>query len=380
MIAYLEAENAYTEDQTRHLKELQRGDLRRDQGADQGDRPHGAGALDPLRRRRVLVLRPHPRGLGVSDLLPRSCRETTRAARPGTADPRRAGPARRQHRRGRTRVLLPRGLRRLPRRSSAGLLDRHQRRRAVHPQDQGPASPASRSPTRSPTPRTASPGPATSTSSTPAPTRPGGRTSCCGTGWAADPADDASVFTETDERFWVGVDSSRDDDWVVITSGSRLTSECWLLEPREPEAEPRVVAARRQGVEYEVEPAGDRLLILHNVDAEDFELAEAPLAASSPREWRPVLPHQPGAPAARRQRVRLARRGLVTSRRSDRPARAPADRARATSEPAPTSPSTSRCSPSTHRVDPDYVTGVGPGQLQLAAHPGLGLRLRPRHR
>ncbi len=109
-----------------------------------------------------------------------------------------------------------------------------------------------------------------------------------------DPADDISVFTEADERFWVGVDSSRDDRWVVISSGSRLTSEAWLLPAHEPEGEPRLVAARRQGVEYEVEPAGDRLLILHNAGAEDFELAEAPLLASSPDQWRPVLPHRPG--------------------------------------------------------------------------------------
>ncbi len=110
----------------------------------------------------------------------------------------------------------------------------------------------------------------------------------------SDPSEDAIVFTETDERFWVGVDSSRDDDWVLINTSSRLTSEWWLLDASTPEAEPRVVAPRRQGVEYEVEPAGDRLLILHNDNAEDFELAEAPLGTTDPAEWRPVLPHQPG--------------------------------------------------------------------------------------
>ena len=137
----------------------------------------------------------------------------------------------------------------------------------------------------------------------------------------SDPADDASVFTEVDERFWVGVDNSRDDAWVVITSGSRLTSECWLLDARRPEAEPRLVAPRRQGVEYEIEPAGDRLLILHNAGAEDFELAEAPLTSSSPAEWTPVLAAPARHPAARRQRVRLARRRVVAPRRSDRAAR-----------------------------------------------------------
>ncbi len=107
-------------------------------------------------------------------------------------------------------------------------------------------------------------------------------------------AADVAVFTEPDERFWVGVDGSRDDAWIVISSSSRLTSEVRLLSTADPEGEPRVVAVRRQGVEYEVEPAGDRLLIVHNDGAEDFALAEAPLEATGPEQWREVLGPQPG--------------------------------------------------------------------------------------
>ena len=56
-----------------------------------------------------------------------------------------------------------------------------------------------------------------------------------------------------------------------------------------------MVAPRRQGVEYEVEhqvtPDGtDRLLILHNDHAENFELAQAPLA--DPTDWTPVVRHR----------------------------------------------------------------------------------------
>jgi oligopeptidase B len=109
-----------------------------------------------------------------------------------------------------------------------------------------------------------------------------------------DPAADAEVLNEPDERFWVGVDTSRDDRWVVLGLGSKLTSEYHLLGTDDPEGTPRVVAPRREGVEYDVEPAGDRLLIVHNDGAEDFVLAQAPLDASSPEQWETVLPHQPG--------------------------------------------------------------------------------------
>ncbi|NLT30234.1 MAG: S9 family peptidase [Propionibacterium sp.] len=109
-----------------------------------------------------------------------------------------------------------------------------------------------------------------------------------------DPAEDTEVFTETDDKFWVSVSNSRDGDWVVIDSSSKITSEVWLLPTATPEAAPRPVAPRRDGVEYAVEPAGDRLFIVHNDGATDFALAEAPLDASGPEQWREVIAERPG--------------------------------------------------------------------------------------
>ena len=99
--------------------------------------------------------------------------------------------------------------------------------------------------------------------------------------------DDVLVFNEPDERFWVGVGSSRDDAWVILQVGSKLTSEVLLLDAAAPLGIPRVVAPRRDGVEYDVEPAGDRLLIVHNASHPDFELAQAPLDARTHEQWSP---------------------------------------------------------------------------------------------
>jgi len=99
---------------------------------------------------------------------------------------------------------------------------------------------------------------------------------------------DSLVFEEPDERFWMGIGSSRDDAWVVIQVGSKLTSEVLLLDASTPLAEPTVVAPRREGVEYDVEPAGDRLLIVHNANHQDFELAQAPLDSRSHEQWSPL--------------------------------------------------------------------------------------------
>jgi len=107
-------------------------------------------------------------------------------------------------------------------------------------------------------------------------------------------SDDVVVFEEADERFWLGVRLTRNERYLQIHTASKLTSETWLLDAATPEASCTVVAPRRQGVEYDVEVAGDKLLILHNDGgAENFELATAPLpGAGDPAAWTPLIPHR----------------------------------------------------------------------------------------
>jgi oligopeptidase B len=108
------------------------------------------------------------------------------------------------------------------------------------------------------------------------------------------PTDDVLVHQEDDERFWMGVGSSRDDRWLMIGLGSKTTSEVRILDAADPTGEFRVVAARREGVEYDVEPASDRLLIVHNADSVDSDLAWAPMDATSADQWQPLMRSGPG--------------------------------------------------------------------------------------
>jgi oligopeptidase B len=108
-------------------------------------------------------------------------------------------------------------------------------------------------------------------------------------------ASDVVVFEEPDERFWVGVGLSRSERYLLIFSSSKLTSEVWLLDAADPTGDFTVVAERRHGIEYSVEhqltaDGTDRLLILHNEDAENFELAQAPV--SDPSAWTPLIRHR----------------------------------------------------------------------------------------
>ncbi|WBU38362.1 S9 family peptidase [Homoserinibacter sp. YIM 151385] len=109
--------------------------------------------------------------------------------------------------------------------------------------------------------------------------------------------EDAVVLREDDERYWVGAGLTRSRRYIVVELGSKITSEVHLIDAAEPTGDPAVVWPRREGVEYDVEHAvldgRDRLLIVHNEAAEDFELAM--VDAEAPRGARTVLvPHERG--------------------------------------------------------------------------------------
>ncbi|TNC36101.1 S9 family peptidase [Mumia zhuanghuii] len=103
-------------------------------------------------------------------------------------------------------------------------------------------------------------------------------------------ASDELVFHETDERYFTGIGATRSDRYLVIASGSKITTELRVLDATDPTGEFRVVAERREGVEYSVEHVvvggEDRFLILHNDGALNFALASAPVATPGPEHWR----------------------------------------------------------------------------------------------
>ncbi|MFG6403377.1 S9 family peptidase [Microbacterium sp. P04] len=109
--------------------------------------------------------------------------------------------------------------------------------------------------------------------------------------------DDRKLFTEPDERYWVGAGFTRSDRYLVIGVGSSITSEEWLVDADDLTAEPRVIWPRKDGVEYSADHAvvdgEDVLYILHNDDALDFELVR--VAASDPDgERHVVIAHRAG--------------------------------------------------------------------------------------
>ncbi|MEU9891783.1 S9 family peptidase [Sphaerisporangium sp. NPDC051011] len=107
-------------------------------------------------------------------------------------------------------------------------------------------------------------------------------------GTSAD--EDVLVYEESDERFWVGIGLTRSERFVVLSAGSKITSEVRVLDAEYPTGEFAVVRPRRTGVEYTIDHQGDRFLILHNEGARNFEIAAAPI--DDPAAWTPLVPHR----------------------------------------------------------------------------------------
>lgn len=103
---------------------------------------------------------------------------------------------------------------------------------------------------------------------------------------------DARVFHEPDVLFDVAVARSRSGRWILIETDSFSTAESWLIPSAEPGAAPRVVAPRRLGVEYRVEPGDGFFFITTNDGARNFRVMRAPEADPAPERWTEWLPER----------------------------------------------------------------------------------------
>jgi oligopeptidase B len=100
---------------------------------------------------------------------------------------------------------------------------------------------------------------------------------------------DVKVWEEPDERFVVGVDTTKDGELVVVSSESSTSSEWRYLPVAEPEGEARLVAARRPDVQYSIEHHSGDFVILTNDGNENFAVYLAPRSDPDRSRWEVLL-------------------------------------------------------------------------------------------
>ncbi|MBX3724590.1 MAG: S9 family peptidase [Xanthomonadales bacterium] len=106
-------------------------------------------------------------------------------------------------------------------------------------------------------------------------------------------AQDVTVYEEADDSFYLGVDRSGDERYVVVHSGSTVTDEVRFLDAGTPAGEFEVLAPRERGIEYSADHIDGRWIIRTNWLAPNFRLMAVDDAATGSRDaWQELLPHR----------------------------------------------------------------------------------------
>jgi oligopeptidase B len=106
---------------------------------------------------------------------------------------------------------------------------------------------------------------------------------------------DVLMYEESDSGWFTHIHESASGRFCVIAGGDHETSEQRLIDLSTPDAPPRLIAAREDGVQYSIADRGDELFILTNADkAIDFKIVTAPLAAPERANWRDLIPYREG--------------------------------------------------------------------------------------
>ncbi|HEX8014277.1 MAG TPA: S9 family peptidase [Flavobacterium sp.] len=108
-----------------------------------------------------------------------------------------------------------------------------------------------------------------------------------------DAATDVLVFNETDDTFNVSVSKEKSRKYIVIGSGSTLTTEYRILNSDNPDGEFAVFQTRVRGLEYSISHYEDSFYILTNKDkATNFKLMKTPENRTEKKFWKDLIPHR----------------------------------------------------------------------------------------
>jgi oligopeptidase B len=117
----------------------------------------------------------------------------------------------------------------------------------------------------------------------------------------APAAEDALVFHEEDERFNLGVSRTRDGLYLLIESGSHTTNEFHFLPADHPTADLNIIAPRVDEQEYYPDhrytpQTGDLFYIRTNDTGKNFRVVTAPVGMPRRDHWTELVPLDPDQP------------------------------------------------------------------------------------
>jgi len=105
---------------------------------------------------------------------------------------------------------------------------------------------------------------------------------------------DELIYEEQDSAWFVSLERSDEGHHAILTIKDHDSSECHLIDLRENDGRPQLIAARSRGLRYSVGPYGAQLIMQTNADeADDGKLMVAELANPA-QVWRELVPYRAG--------------------------------------------------------------------------------------
>ncbi len=112
----------------------------------------------------------------------------------------------------------------------------------------------------------------------------------------SDPSQDALVYEEQDDSYYMGLARGRDGRFLYIGLSSTISTEWRYAEATDPALKFNVVYPRERDHEYMVEDHGDEFVIVSNWNARNFRILRSAIATSQDRStWREWLAHRDDA-------------------------------------------------------------------------------------
>lgn len=109
----------------------------------------------------------------------------------------------------------------------------------------------------------------------------------------SDPADDPVLYEEPDDAFYISVRNTRSEAYVCVDASSTVSTETRCTDSSRPGAF-EVLAPRERDFEYQADHLGDRWVVRTNWNAENFKLMQFADGSRGNREtWTDLIEHVP---------------------------------------------------------------------------------------
>ena len=112
----------------------------------------------------------------------------------------------------------------------------------------------------------------------------------------SEASEDVLVYEETDERFNLGVGTTRDGRYLLVEAGSHTTNEFRFLDAEDPAGSFVVIAPRIEEQEYYPDHREGRFYLRVNDTGKNFRVVTAPVGASGRESWEELIAEDAEAP------------------------------------------------------------------------------------